>query len=211
MSAEPIMEKVMEPVVPQVDPIDLLISFEEAAAPMPIRAEYLEETGIVPPQPDEEHSDVIAQLFLQLNTAGFPLAGFGMGFRAAHKDGRTQALLVPDFYVRRRRSTDLDEAYAKSHKGWYPIDMVALVGEVTSTNHEMDTGPKLRIYANAGVPVYVLIHRRKRMAHCFYDPETTGDDLTAGRYRAETKVTLGRPLPLPPPYPTLDTAPFLAD
>ncbi|MGW2743837.1 hypothetical protein [Streptomyces sp. NPDC001450] len=41
---------------------------------------------------DEDHSDVIAQPFLQFNSAGFPLAGFGMGFRAAHKDGRTQAL-----------------------------------------------------------------------------------------------------------------------
>ncbi|MFD4503939.1 hypothetical protein [Streptomyces sp. NPDC058457] len=79
MSSEPIMEKIMEPVVPQVDPIDLLISFEKAAAPMPIRAEYLEETGIVPPQPDAEHSDVVAQLFLQLNSAGLPLAGFALG------------------------------------------------------------------------------------------------------------------------------------
>jgi hypothetical protein len=211
MSAEPIMEPIMEPVVPQVDPIDLLIAFEEAAAPMPIRAEYLEETGIVPPQPDEEHSDVIAALFLQLNNAGFPLAGFGMGFRAAHKDGRTQALLVPDFYVRRRKATDLDEAYAKTHKGWYPIDMLGLVGEVTSTNHETDTGPKLRIYASVGIPVYVLIHRKRKEAYCFYDPKSTGADLTAGRYRVETKVSLGHPLPLPSPYPTLDTTPFLTD
>lgn len=209
MSAEPIMETVMEPVVPQVDPIDLLISFEKAAAPMPIRAEYLEETGIVPPQPDAEHSDVVAQLFLQLNSAGFPLAGFGMGFRAAHKDGRTQALLVPDFYVRHRKATDLDEAYAKTHKGWYPIDMLGLVGEVTSTNHETDTGPKVRIYANSGVPVYVLIHRKKQEAYCFYNPESTGDDLTAGRYRGQVTVVLGSPLRLPAPYPTLDTTPFL--
>ncbi|MFE1307525.1 Uma2 family endonuclease [Streptomyces sp. NPDC058755] len=211
MSAEPIMEPIMEPVVPQVDPIDMLIAFEKAAAPMPIRAEYLEETGIVPPQPDEDHSDVIAQLFLQFNSAGFPLAGFGMGFRAAHKDGRTQALLVPDFYVRRRKATELDDAYAKTNKGWYPIDMLALVGEVTSTNHEMDTGPKLRIYANAGVPVYVLIHRKRQEAHCYYDPESTGDDLTAGRYRVEVKTKLGRALSLPAPYPTLDTAPFVTN
>jgi hypothetical protein len=211
MSAEPIMEPIMEPVVPQVDPIDLLIAFEKAAAPMPVRAEYIEGTGIVPPQPDEEHSDVIAELFLQLKSAGLPHAGFGMGFRAAQKDGRTQALLVPDFYVRRRKATDLDEAYAKTHKGWYPIDMLGLVGEVTSTNHEMDTGPKLRIYASVGVAVYVLIHRKRREAYCFSDPKPADDDFTAGRYRVEAKVTLGRPLPLPAPYPTLDTSPFVTD
>ncbi|MFB7495219.1 Uma2 family endonuclease [Streptomyces sp. NPDC056161] len=215
MSAEPIME----PVMTQVDPIDLLIAFEEAS-PMPIRAEYIEETGIVPPQPDEEHSDGIAQLFLQFNDAGFRFAGFGMGFRAAHEDSRTAALVIPDFYVRRRKATELDEAYSKTHKGWYPIDMLAVVGEVTSTNHEVDTGPKLRIYAGAGVPVYVLIHRKEKVAYCFSDPAatedttvpaTTGDATVKHRYRREVKVDLGLPLPLPAPYPALDTTAFLTD
>ncbi|MFE9098414.1 Uma2 family endonuclease [Streptomyces sp. NPDC007264] len=203
MSAEPIME----PVMTQVDPIDLLIAFEEASE-MPIRPQYIEETGIVPPQPDEEHSDGIAQLFLQFNSAGFPLAGFGMGFRVAHKDGRTQALVIPDFYVRRRRATELDESYRKTHKGWYPIDMITLVGEVTSTNHETDTGPKLRTYAATGVPVYVLINRTTRTAHCYTDPTPAGDP-TKAYYGNESKVHLGEPLPLPAPYPAVDTAPFL--
>ncbi|MER6124893.1 Uma2 family endonuclease [Streptomyces sp. NPDC001795] len=201
-------ELIMEPVMTQQDPIDLLIAFEEAS-PMPIRPEYIEETGIAPPQPDEEHSDGIAQLFLQFNDAGFHLAGFGMGFRAAHEDGRTQALVVPDFYVRRRKATELDVSYCKAHKGWYPIDMLAVVGEVTSTNHETDTGPKLRTYASAGVPVYVLIHRREQKAYCYSSPLTQGDDPTKARYRAEVKVSMGHPLRLPDPYPTLDTTPFL--
>ncbi|WP_240468259.1 Uma2 family endonuclease [Streptomyces dangxiongensis] len=113
------------------------------------------------------------------------------------------ALIVPDLYVRRRRPTELDESYRKAHEGWYPIDMLALVGEVTST------GPKLRTYAAAGVPVYVLVDRHSRTAHCYTDPVLPGDDPTEAYYATGTKADLGEPLPLPAPYPTLDTAPFV--
>ncbi|MEU1300529.1 Uma2 family endonuclease [Streptomyces shenzhenensis] len=207
MSAEPIME----PVMTQVDPIDLLIAFEKAASPMPIRAEYIEETGIVPPQPDEEHSDGIAQLFLQFNGAGFHLVGFGMGFHAAQEDGRTAALVIPDFYVRRRKATEWDEAHSKAHKGWYSMDMLALVGEVTSSNHWADTSPKLRAYAAAAVPVYVLINRHTATAHCHTGPVLPGEDAAKAYYSEEDKVDLGAPLPLPAPYPALDTTPFRTD
>ncbi|GHJ98909.1 hypothetical protein SY2F82_07070 [Streptomyces sp. Y2F8-2] len=87
--------------------------------------------------------------------------------------------------------------------------MVALIGEVTSTNHETDTGPKLRTYAAAGVPVYVLINRHTQTAHCYTEPILPGDDPTAAYYGNESKVHLGELLTLPNPYPTLDTTPFL--
>ncbi|GHH11902.1 Uma2 family endonuclease [Streptomyces rubradiris] len=217
MSAEPIMEPIMEPVVPkpqpQVDPLDLLSKLE-SASPMPIRPEYVEGTVYVPPQPDENHNDGIGELYLQFRTAGVHLVGFGSGFRAADKDGATTALLAPDFYVRRRKASELDESYRKAHRGWYPVDMLALVGEVTSTDHETDTGPKLRTYAAAGIPVYVLVNRHAKTAHCYTDPvlpEKTDedDDPIEAYYSSDTKVTLGDPLPLPAPYPALDTAPFI--
>jgi Uma2 family endonuclease len=204
MSAEPIME----PVMTQVDPIDLLSVFEEAS-PMPIRPEYVEGTVIVPPQPDDNHNDGAFELIYQFRAAGFRLVGFGNGYRAAHKDGSTMSLLVPDFYVRRRKASELDESYRKAHKGWYPVDMIALVGEVTSTNHETDTGPKLRTYAAAGIPVYVLIDRNTKTAHCYTDPILPGDDPTEAFYDSEVKVALGGQLRLPEPYPTLGTAAFL--
>lgn len=46
MSAEPIMEKIMT----EQDPIDLLIAIEEASV-APIRPEYIEGMAIVPPTP----------------------------------------------------------------------------------------------------------------------------------------------------------------
>ncbi|WP_433450388.1 Uma2 family endonuclease [Streptomyces sp. CA-142005] len=206
MSAEPIMERVMM----QVDPIDLLSVIEEAS-PTPIRPEYVEGTVIVPPQPDENHNDGIGELYYQFRTAGFRLVGFGCGYRAAHKDGSTMALLIPDFYVRRRKASELDESYRKANKGWYPVDMIALVGEVTSSNHWADTGPKLRTYAAAGIPAYVLINRSTKTAHCYTDPILPSGDPTKAYYNADNPVGLGAPLPLPAPYPTLDTTPFLTD
>ncbi|MFF3984013.1 Uma2 family endonuclease [Streptomyces sp. NPDC001797] len=206
MSAEPIMEKIMT----EQDPIDLLIAIEEASV-APIRPEYVEGTVIVPPQPNNQHNAGAFRLAVQFFTAGLDLAGMGNGYRGAHQDGSTMALVIPDFYVLRREPTELDEAYRKAHKGWYPIDMVALVGEVTSTNHAVDTGAKLGPYAAVGIPVYVLIDRHTKTAHCYTDPHLPGDDPTEAYYKTDENVSLGDPLPLPAPYPTLDTAPFLGD
>ncbi|MGW2819620.1 Uma2 family endonuclease [Streptomyces sp. NPDC001443] len=204
MSAEPIME----PVMTQQDPIDLLIAIEEASV-APIRPEYVEGTAIVPPQPNHRHNQGAFKLAVQFFTVGLDLAGVGNGFRFAHKDGNTMALVIPDFYVLCREPTELDESYRRAHKGWYPSGLIALVGEVTSTNHETDTGPKFRTYAAAGIPVHVLIDRHTGTAHCYSDPHLPGDDPTEAYYGTDTKVDLGDPLPLPAPYPTLDTAPFL--
>ncbi|MFE2318578.1 Uma2 family endonuclease [Streptomyces sp. NPDC059441] len=203
MSAEPITE----PVMTQQDPVDLLIAIEEASQ-APIRPEYVEGMAIVPPQPNHKHNHGAFELAFQFRSAGH-LVGMGNGYRAARKDGTTTSLLIPDFYVLRRDPTELDDSYLKAHRGWYPIDMIALVGEVTSTNHETDTGPKLRTYAAAGVPVYVLINRNAKTAHCYTDPVLPGDDPTEAYYDSEIKVDLGDPLPLPAPYPILQTAPFL--
>ncbi|MET9499605.1 Uma2 family endonuclease [Streptomyces sp. NPDC006552] len=197
MSAESISEPFMEP---GQDPIDLLIAIEEASQ-APIRPEYIEGTVLVPPQPEHRHNAGAVKLTVQFHAAGFDLAGVNNGYRVAHQDGRTRALLVPDFCICRREPTDLDEAYRRTRRGWYPIDLIALVGEVTSSDHETDTGPKLRTCAAADVPVHVLVDRHAKKACCHPAP-------VEGRCTTRTEVDLGRPLPLPEPYPTLDTAPF---
>ncbi|MEV7424940.1 MULTISPECIES: Uma2 family endonuclease [unclassified Streptomyces] len=206
MSADPIMEPVAKP---SQDPIDLLIAIEEASE-TPIRPEYFEGMVVVPPQPDHSHNHGAFELSFQLRAAGIDLAGIGNGFRTGLRNERTLALTIPDFYVMHRTPTDMDEAYRKAYKGWYPIDLLALVGEVTSSNHETDSGPKYRSYAAAGIPVYVLIHRQEAKAYAFSDPvPESGRD--AAHYATKVEVELGRPLPLPGPYPSLDTAVLLAD
>lgn len=122
--------------------------------------------------------------------------------------GGTRSLLIPDFYVRRRKPAELDEAYRRAHRGWYSIELLAPAGEITSTNHETDTGPKYRGYAAAGVPVHVLVHRQEKKAYAFSDP-VRGEDPARARYATRVEVDLGRLLPLPGPCPALDTAPLL--
>ncbi|UGY92827.1 Uma2 family endonuclease [Streptomyces gobiensis] len=192
-----------DPITEPMDPIDLLIAFEEAAD-VPIRPECVEGTVVVPRQPDFNHGDSALQMCRQLCSAGFRYAGSGMGFRVGIKGEQTRSLVIPDFYVLHCRPSEVDEAYRRVHKGWYSIELLALVGEVTSTNHETDSGPKYRSYAAAGIPVYVLIHRQDRMAYAFSDPAPEEDPVNS-HYTTKTAVDLGRPLPLPVPYPALDT------
>ncbi len=189
---------------PAQDPADLLSAIE-AASREPIRPQYVEGTVIVPPQPDHQHNKSAIKVIIQLDTAGFDLAGAGNGFRVGQNGGETLGLVTPDFYVLRREPTDLDEAYRKAHKGWYPLDMVSLVGEVTSSNHETDTGPKLRTYAAAGVPVYVLLNREDDRAYAYSAPVAASSITPRSHYAAVASVELGGKLQLPDPYPILDT------
>jgi hypothetical protein len=58
---------------------------------------------------------------------------------------------------------------------------------VTFLHPEGDTGPKLRSYAAAGVPVYILINRETKTAHCYTAPVLPGDDPKKAYYDAEAK------------------------
>jgi len=197
MTADPVTEPMPR------DPIDLLIALEEAAG-YPIRPEYIEGTVVVPPQPDDNHNSGAVKLVVQLHMAGWTLAGMGNGYTTQSELPHGQALVIPDFYVQHREPTDLDEAFRKTHKGWYPINLLALVGEITSSNRETDIEPKYRTYATAAVPVYVIVDRRDGMVHVHSEP-----DPDTRRYRIHSSAPLGGKLPLPAPYPVLDTAPLV--
>lgn len=201
MTADPVTEPMDDE---RLDPIDQLNALEEAYGE-PVRGEHVEGSYLLPPPPDDEHNDLAGELYFQLRTAGIGLAGFGNGYHFGRKYERTQALVIPDFYVRRRKPTDLDEAYRRAHQGWYSIELLALAGEITSSNHETDTGPKYRTYAAAGVPVYVLVHRREGRAYAFSDPVNEAGAAEA-HYATKVEVEIGRPLLLPEPYPALATA-----
>ncbi|NDK29115.1 Uma2 family endonuclease [Streptomyces sp. TR1341] len=189
----------------QLEP-DRLLAAYEAVSPMPVRPEFLEGRAYLPQSPpDHGHGSAVMSLLLQFRSAAVPGVGTGSGYRFTGRTGSTAGLLVPDIYVRSRKATSADEAHYAAYPGWYPSDMLDLVGEVTSTDHETDTGPKLRAYSAAGIPVYVLIDRRSQTAHCYTHPALPGDDPADAYYENDTKVHLGDPLPLPPPYPTLDT------
>lgn len=209
MAADPITEPMNEPMNEPHDPIDLLAALE-GASDVPLRAEYIEGIPVLTPPADHRHNAGAFRIAVQLSSAGAHFAGIGNGYCADTRGGAVRTLVIPDFYVMRREPTELDEAYRRAHRGWYSIELLALAGEITSTNHETDTGPKYRGYAAAGVPVYVLVHRQEKKAYAFSDPVPEEDPAKA-HYATRVEVDLGRPLPLPGPYPALDTAPLLED
>ena len=57
-------------------------------------------------------------------------------------------------------------------------DQVALVVEITDTTHDVDLGPKPRIYAQAGVPEYWVVDLMARLVHVMWPPGAEGDDRT---------------------------------
>jgi|SRR5581483_10172425 len=196
MSADPMTE----PELPRKAPIELLTDLEKAAG-FPIRPEYVEGMVVIPPPADDNHNETIQEILFQFRQAGVRLAGTGNGYATELSGADLLALVIPDFYVRRRRPCDLDEAFRRAHQGWYPIKMISLAGEITSTNHETDTGPKYRSYAEAGVDVYVVVHRLERKVYVFSDP-VPGER----RYDTVTETSLGQKVRLPAPYPVLDTS-----
>ncbi|MFI0740028.1 Uma2 family endonuclease [Streptomyces sp. NPDC021100] len=135
-----------------------------------------------------------------------------MGFRAGlgrNGDGGTRTLAIPDFYVLKHPPTEPDEAHYKAHRGWYPVGLLALVGEVTSDHRETDTGPKYRSYAAAKVPVYVLVNREDGRVYVHSEPVEDSRHPGRSRYRTTTSTELGEKLALPAPYLVLDTSVLL--
>jgi len=76
-----------------------------------------------------------------------------------------------------------------------------MVLEVTSSRPDGDRD-KRRAYAQAGIPLYLLVDREEKQVRLFADP--------AGRdYRRATSAPFGEKLDLPKPFGfTLDSAPF---
>ncbi len=198
MAAAPLAQK----------PAGLLPALEEASEE-PVGPECVECMIIAPPRPGHRHNRAAFGPTLQLLSAGFDSVGLGSGFRAASRQGATLGLFIPDFYVLHREPSELHQAYLKAHKAWYPMDMVALVGEAISSNHETDTGPRLRAYATAGVPVYVLVDRHAGAGYAYCDPVAHLDEPARSQYRARSTSTPDGKLTLPAPYPVLDVAPLL--
>ncbi|GLZ81742.1 hypothetical protein Afil01_65490 [Actinorhabdospora filicis] len=87
---------------------------------------------------------------------------------------------------------------------WSPPTEVELVAEITSpSGRNEDLGIKRRGYAQAGIPIYLLIDRKERTV-ILYDLPKDHD------YTQKRTVKFGDPLPLPEPFAfTLETADFV--
>ncbi|MFJ9900398.1 Uma2 family endonuclease [Streptomyces sp. NPDC091280] len=80
---------------------------------------------------------------------------------------------------------------------------VVLVGEVTSESTAVnDRGPKLRGYARAGIPCYLLIDREAGTVIVYSEP-------SEGRYTRAAEIEISKTVALPEPLGfDLDTSRF---
>ncbi|MGW5333818.1 Uma2 family endonuclease [Streptomyces bauhiniae] len=141
---------------------------------------------LVTPVPDAPHACVLTDLMVLLINGGL------------HRDETLVAqkiaiwlptgpedYAVPDLVV---VNDDVEDHYVQNNT--YDPACFRLVLEVTSGNWKDDLGTKADAYAQAGVPVYVVVDRTHQCIHLFTDP-------TEGRYARHRAHAPGELVDLP--------------
>lgn len=170
---------------------DLLEVFDNLAVPAGYRAELIEGEIVVSPPPDGDHEHIVA--FINKRLVRDSVADvYASGTKGlALPSGR----FVPDSVVG-------PEGIFRGRDPWMSPDGVAMVVEVTSTRAGKDREVKRRAYAEAEIPLYLLVDRGAGEAICYSEPAD-------GTYRADIRVPFGKGLDLPEPFGfPLDTASF---
>ncbi|WP_439676316.1 Uma2 family endonuclease [Embleya sp. MST-111070] len=171
------------------DPLQLFFALSERLHDY--RVEFIDRETRVSPPPDGDHETLIWRLARQL-------ARFDVGDRfdaAMNKGVQTPAgdRVVPDITV-------TASGAMRGAESWMPSDGVLLVVEVTSTAPGRDRFTKRQVYAEAAIPLYLLIDRTESKLTLFTEPEK-------GNYTGRVEVGFGKLLPMPDPFGfVLDTA-----
>ncbi|MEV6395558.1 Uma2 family endonuclease [Streptomyces sp. NPDC051907] len=166
-----------------------------AAAPDGWRVELIEGEIHVTPPANGEHEEIVSELSGQVRDHRKDLArytGIGLFVPGASITGK----IVPDLVVARKGSfADRQEYHDPSP--------VLLVAEVTSDSTAgNDRVKKIRGYARAGIPLYLLVDRESGQAVLCSSP--AGED-----YEQKTAYKLSKIVPLPDPLGfDLDTGEF---
>ncbi|MGW1988922.1 Uma2 family endonuclease [Embleya sp. NPDC001921] len=168
------------------------------------RVEVVEGVIAVSPMPDWEHHKIIRAIVTTWGAAGIDASHGDVGFclRPGHCRGSDGSHVIPDVFVARRAPNEAEIGAAGHHANWMSASMLALVGEVTSSDPYNDRGPKARAYARADIPVYLLIDRDfgKAVVHTLPGLDREGHPV----YRARAEFDLAERIVLPPPYPELE-------
>ncbi|MFJ4829524.1 Uma2 family endonuclease [Streptomyces sp. NPDC088747] len=166
-----------------------------AAAPEGWRVELVEGEIYVVPPANGEHEEIVSELSGQVRDHDRGLGrytGIGLNVPGASRTGH----VIPDLVIAPKGSFhDEDE--------WHESAPVILVAEVTSgSTAARDRETKIRGYARAGIPVYLLIDREESEVVVFSEPD--GAD-----YSKALRHKLGLAVPLPAPLGfELDTSEF---
>jgi Uma2 family endonuclease len=128
------------------------------------RVEIIEGQIHVTPPLDGPHAEAmmtIALSFAALHSGETRvLPGVGLWLNTGPFDH-----VVPDLAV-----VDADYRDHLIESGCYDPAVFRLVVEVTSSNHKADLKTKVGVYANAKIPVYVIVDRRNQRLHLLTEP-----------------------------------------
>jgi Uma2 family endonuclease len=177
----------------------LLEDFLSVDAPKGYRVELINGEIVVTPPPSGYHERAISRINAQIirnSDVEMDVSG-------------ARGLIVPSGGIADAGRVIPDGTYApleldlfSSESSWLLPEEVAMVLEVTSSRPDKDREDKRRAYAEAGVPLYLLVDRGEKLVVLFANPD--GKD-----YLRATKAPFGKKLALPKPFDfTLDTAPF---
>ncbi|MFB6778899.1 Uma2 family endonuclease [Streptomyces sp. NPDC056352] len=136
------------------------------------RVEIIGGVVTVAPPPDGPHARVLTKLMRPFIAAGLDdketevLQGIGMWLPGGPED-----YAIPDLSV---VDADLDEHVIENN--CYDPAVFRLVLEVTSSNYNNDLRNKVTAYAEAKIPVYVIVNRKHGRVHVLTEPLADGYD-----------------------------------
>jgi Uma2 family endonuclease len=150
------------------------------------RVEILRGSIIVTPPPDGPHQGTIFEVGYEIQRAGAKEAGLRVrpGIGLWLPTGRAD-YAIPDLSV-----VEADYADALVGKNCYSPRVFRMVLEVTSSNWTEDTANKVEIYAETGIPVYLIADRKHDEVVLYANP-------VDGKYPAPLRYKRGQTVPVP--------------
>ncbi|WP_405561664.1 Uma2 family endonuclease [Streptomyces sp. NBC_01180] len=140
----------------------------------------------VTPPPDAPHARALTKIMRPFIAAELDdgetevLQGVGVWLPTGSED-----FVIPDLVV---VDADID-AHVIAHNCYDPV-VFRLVLEVTSSNYNQDLRAKVSVYAEADIPVYVIVNRKHNRVHVLTEP--VGSD-----YASHQIFAAGQQAPLP--------------
>ncbi|MFD9717325.1 Uma2 family endonuclease [Streptomyces sp. NPDC059076] len=133
------------------------------------RVEIIGGVITVSPSPDGAHARALTTVMIPFIMAG--LHGTGTQVLQAvgvWLPGGPSDYAIPDLAI-------LDADFEEHHveRNCYDPAVFRLVLEVTSSNYQADLRNKVAAYAQAGIPVYVIVDRKHQRLHVLTDPDCT--------------------------------------